>query len=100
MDESEHRILTKCGGRGKSPQYNRHENLMYCIKDQNDMTLKDESPRSESDQHASGEEWRRITSHSRMNEAAGPKQIRCSVVDVSGDESKIQCCKEQYCIGT
>ena len=25
---------------------------------------------------------------------------RCSVVDVSGGESKIQCCKEQYCIGT
>ena len=21
-------------------------------------------------------------------------------MDVSGDESKIQCCKEQYCIGT
>ena len=21
------------------------------------------------------------------------------VVDVSGDESKVQCCKEQYCIG-
>ena len=35
-----------------------------------------------------------------MNEAAGPKQIRHSVVDVSGDESKILCCKEQYCIGT
>ena len=25
---------------------------------------------------------------------------RCSVVDVSGGESRIQCCKEQYCIGT
>ena len=25
---------------------------------------------------------------------------RRSVVDVSGDESKVQCCKEQYCIGT
>ena len=23
-----------------------------------------------------------------------------SVVDVSGGESKVQCCKEQYCIGT
>ena len=22
------------------------------------------------------------------------------IVDVSGDESKIQCCEEQYCIGT
>ena len=36
----------------------------------------------------------------RMNEVAGPKQIRCSVLFVYGDESKIWCCKEQYCIGT
>ena len=31
---------------------------------------------------------------------AGPKQKWCSAVDVSGDESKIWCYKEQYCIGT
>ena len=35
-----------------------------------------------------------------MNEAARPKWIQCSVVDGSGDESKIRCCKEQYCIRT
>ena len=29
-----------------------------------------------------------------------PKQKQCSVVDVSGGESKAQCCQEQYCIGT
>ena len=29
-----------------------------------------------------------------------PKQKQCSVVDVTGDGSKVQCCKEQYCIGT
>ena len=34
----------------------------------------------------------------RKNEVAGPKRKQRSVVDVSGDE--IQCCKEQYCIGT
>ena len=34
------------------------------------------------------------------SEVAGPKQKRCSVVDISGGESKVQCCKEQYCIGT
>ena len=28
-----------------------------------------------------------------------PKQKQCPVVDVSGDGSKIQCSKEQYCIG-
>ena len=29
-----------------------------------------------------------------------PKQIQHPVVDVTGDGSKVQCCKEQYCIGT
>ena len=27
-----------------------------------------------------------------------PKQKGCPVVDVSGGESKIQCCEEQHCI--
>ena len=36
-----------------------------------------------------------ITNSFRKSEAAGPKQKRCSVVDVSGGESK-----EQYCIRT
>ena len=29
-----------------------------------------------------------------------PKQKKCPAVVVSGGESKVQCCKEQYCIGT
>ena len=29
-----------------------------------------------------------------------PKQKLYPVVDVTGDRSKIRCCKEQYCIGT
>ena len=29
-----------------------------------------------------------------------PKQKHHPVVDVTGDGSKVQCCKEQYCIGT
>ena len=28
------------------------------------------------------------------------KQKQHPVVDVTGDRSKVQCCKEQYCIGT
>ena len=51
-------------------------------------------------QHATGKEWRTTTNSSRKNEAAGPKWNRCSVVDVSGGESKAQCCQEQYCMGT
>ena len=29
-----------------------------------------------------------------------PKQQKYPVVDVTGDGSKVQCCKEQYSIGT
>ena len=29
-----------------------------------------------------------------------PKQKQYSVVDVTGDGSKVRCCKEQYCRGT
>ena len=29
-----------------------------------------------------------------------PKQKQYPVVDVTGDTSKVRCCKEQYCIGT
>ena len=29
-----------------------------------------------------------------------PKQKQYLVVDVTGDRSKIQCCEEQYCLGT
>ena len=31
---------------------------------------------------------------------AGPKQKSHAAVDASGGESKVQCYKEQYCIGT
>ena len=29
-----------------------------------------------------------------------PKQKQHAVVDVTGDRSKVPCCKEQYCTGT
>ena len=37
---------------------------------------------------------------SRKNEETEPKQKQHPVVDVTGDRSKVYCCKEQYCIGT
>ena len=61
------------------------------------MTLKDELSRSVGAQFAVGEEQRYS---SRRNEEAEPKWKQHPVVDVSGGESKVQCCKEQYCIGT
>ena len=44
-----------------------------------------------------GDQWR---NNSRKNEEMEPKQKQYSVVDMTGDGSKVRCCKEQYCIGT
>ena len=44
--------------------------------------------------------WRRWRKNSRKNEETEPKQKQHPVVDVTGDGSKVRCCKEQYCIGT
>ena len=70
---------------------------MNSMKRQKDIILKDELPRLLGAQNATGEEWRNI---SRKNEGTDPKQKQCPVVDVTGDGSKVQCYKEQYCIGT
>ena len=48
-------------------------------------------------QYATGDQWR---NSSRKNEETEQKQKQCPVVDVTGDGSKVRCCKEQYCIGT
>ena len=37
--------------------------------------------------------------NSRKNKGMKPKQKQNPVVDVTGDRSKVRCCKEQYCIG-
>ena len=62
-----------------------------------DRILKEELPRSVGAQYATGDQWR---NNCRKNEGMEPKQKQYPVVDVTDDRSKIQCCKEQYCIGT
>ena len=47
--------------------------------------------------YGTGEEWR---NSSRRSEEAESKWKQCPVVDVSGGETKVQCCKEQHCIRT
>ena len=84
-------------GNGKPLQYPCFENHMNSVKRQKDRTLKDELPRSVGAQYATGDQWR---SNSRKNEGMEPKQKQHPVVDVTGDRSKVRCCKEQYCIGT
>ena len=56
-----------------------------------------ELPRSVGAQYATGDQWR---NNSRKNEGMEPKQKQYQVVDVTGDRSKVQCCKEQNGIGT
>ena len=78
-------------------QYSTLEYPMNSMKRQKDMTLKDELPRSVGAQYATGEEQK---NSSRRNEETEPKQKQHPAVDASGGESKVRCCKEQYCIGT
>ena len=78
-------------------QYPCLENPMNSVKRKKDRTLKDELPRSVGAQYAAGED-RAITP--QKNKDTKPKGKQHPVVDVTGDRSKVQCCKEQYCIGT
>ena len=70
---------------------------MNSMKRQNDRILKEELPRLVGAQYATGDQRR---NNSRKNEGMKPKQEQYPVVDVTGYRSKVQCCKEQYCIGT
>ena len=78
-------------------QYPCLGNPMNSRKRQKNRTLKDEGPRLVGAQYATGDQWR---NNSRKNEEMEPKQKQHQVVDVTGDGSKVQCCKRQYCIGT
>ena len=97
MLESSDKTQSTGEGNGKPLQYSCLENPMKSMKRQKYMTLKDELPRSVGVYYATGEEWR---NNSRKNEEMEPKQKQCPFVDVTGDRSKIRCCKEPYCIGT
>ena len=69
---------------------------MNSMKRQNDRIIKDELPRSVGAQYATGDQWR---NNSRRNEGTEPKKKQHPVVDVTGDRSKVRCCKVQYCKG-
>ena len=97
MVERSDRMWSTGEGNGKPLQYSCLENPMNIMKRQNDRILREELPRSVGAQYATGNQWRK---NSRKNEEPQPKQKQHSVVDVTGDGSKIQCCKEQYCIET
>ena len=100
MDRSWWRVLTKRGPLKKGIA-NRFSILalrtMNRMKRQKDRTLKDELPRSIGSHYATRDQWR---NNFRKNEGMEPKQKQYPLVDVTGDRSKVRCCKQQYCIGT
>ena len=97
MVERSDRMWSTGEGNGKPLQYSSLENPMKSMKRPKDRTLKDELPRSVGTQYATGDWWKNNT---RKNEEMEPKQKQHPVVDGTGDRSKVQCCKDQYYIGT
>ena len=75
---------------GTPLQYSCVENPMNTMKRQKDKTLKDELPRLVGTQYTTGDQWRY---NSRKNEEMKPKQKQHLVVNVTGDGSKVRCCK-------
>ena len=97
MVERSDRMWSTGEGNGKPLQYSCLENPMNSMKRQKDRTLKDELPRSIGAQYATGDQWR---NNSRRSGGMEPKQKQYPVLDGTGDRSKVQCCKKQYCIGS
>ena len=92
MVERSDRMWSTGEGNGKPLHYSCLENSMNSMKRQKDRTLKDELPRSVGAQYAIGDQWR---NNSRNNEEMEPKQKQHPDVDLTGDGSKVQYCKEQ-----
>ena len=96
MERSD-RMWSTGEGNGKPLQYSCLENPMNSMKRQNDRILKEELPRSVGAQDGTGDQRR---NNSRKNEGMEPKQKEYPAVDVTGDRSKVRCCKKQYCTRT
>ena len=86
------RMWPTAEGNGKPLQYSCLENPMNSMKRQNDRILKEKLSRSVGAQYATGDQWR---NNSRKKEGMEPKQKEYPAVDVTGDRSKVQYCKDQ-----
>ena len=87
MVESSDKMWSTGEGIHKPLYHSCLENPMNSMKRQKDRTLKDELPRSEGAQYATGDQWR---TNSRKNEEMEPKQKQHPAVDVTGDGSKVR----------
>ena len=91
MVERSDRMWSTGEGNGKPLQYSCLDNPMSSMKRQKERILKEELPRSVGAQYATGDQW---GNNSRKNEGVEPKQKQYPVVDMTGDRSKVQCCKK------
>ena len=69
--ENSDKMLSTGEGNGKPLQYSCLENPMNSMKRQKDRTLKDELPRLEGIQYATGDQWR---NNSKKNEGMEQKK--------------------------
>ena len=86
MVERSDRMWSTGEGNGKPLQYSCLENPMNSMKRKNNRILNEELPRSVGAQYATGDQWR---NKYRKNEGIEPKQKQYSIVDVTGDRSKV-----------
>ena len=86
MVESSDKTWSTGEGNGKLLQHSCLENPMSSMKQQKDMTPKDELPRSVGVEDATRDQWR---NNPRKNEEMEPKQKQFPVVNVTGDRSKV-----------
>ena len=86
MVERSDRMWFTGQGNTKPLQHFCLENSMNSMKRQNNRILKEELPRSVGAQYATGDQQR---NNSRKNEGMEPKQKQYSVMEVTGDRSKV-----------
>ena len=91
MVESSDKMWSTGEGNGKPLQCSCLENSMNSMKMKKDRTLKEELPRLLLEKNGD-------KTPERMKRQSQSKKQH-PVVDVTGDGSKVQCYKEQYCIG-
>ena len=85
MVERFDKIWSAGEGNGKPLKYSCLENPKSSMKRQKDMTPKDEIP----GQQVTNMLLERVEEYSRKNEEMEPKQKQYTVVDVTGDKSKV-----------
>ena len=89
-------------GLGRSPGGGHGNLLQYsCLKNPHGQrSLGEYSPQGHTESDMTEAIQHMYMHISRKNEETEPKQKQHLGVDVTGDGSKVQRCKEQYCIGT